>query len=246
MNGMTDDGDRTESLLIACGVLYIDHLAITTARLSDCLRDLLALPGSRLVRGPALNTTQRVRYAFVQPGQGTMVEILEPEADSPIAAQVQRGGGAYHLCYAVVDVVQAVRVARLRGALVVQEPLADPAFDGRLIAFLMLPGHGLVEFVGAYPADAPGAPQLRIDHQPVVPAGTGAATALEAVFRQVFPNWSIAQIRSARLGQPEDWDSLNHLQLLMAVEAEFNRHFAIDEMTRAESFSAILGLLEGH
>ncbi|MGL6540776.1 VOC family protein [Aeromonas hydrophila] len=74
------------------------------------------MPGARLWKGPSVNTAQDVRYAFVQVSGGVTFEILAPLSEkSPIRGHLSRGGGVYHICYAVDDIDIALDIAKKWG-----------------------------------------------------------------------------------------------------------------------------------
>lgn len=232
--------------------LYVDHVAVTTAEFETCLRDYLAMPGARISRGPGFNDQQMVRFAFVQLVDGFRVEILGlPETgDSPIAAHVARGGGAYHLCYAVADIAASLEGAQAAGARVVVPPKPDPAHDGRPVAFLIHPAHGLVELVAAWPAMA-GLPTGSaatpvVSATVVVPvaAPAEAQPELVAAFRAVLRKLPAEAVTEARFGAAEGWDSLAHLQLVMEVERRLGIRIPTREMGNLTSFAAFAAHVE--
>jgi methylmalonyl-CoA/ethylmalonyl-CoA epimerase len=91
---------------------------------------------------------QHVRVAFATVSADVHVEFIQPTTpDSPVAKLVARGGGIYHLCYVVADMDAALRQARSGGAILISGPVAASAFDGRDIAFLMMPDRSIIEFV---------------------------------------------------------------------------------------------------
>jgi acyl carrier protein len=55
-------------------------------------------------------------------------------------------------------------------------------------------------------------------------------TELNNVFRQVFDDNSITVTRSTTANDIDDWDSLTHMNLLMAVELKFGVKFALGEL----------------
>ncbi|MDK8874847.1 VOC family protein [Paracoccus sp. SSJ] len=230
--------------------LYVDHLAVTTAEFEPCLRDYLAMPGARISRGPGFNDQQKVRFAFVQLADGFRVEILGlPETgDSPIMAHVERGGGAYHLCYAVADIDASLERAQAAGARVVVPPKPDPAHDGRPVAFLIHPAHGLVELVAAWPTmAAPAAAPAKASPVPTAPAAPSSAEAqpeLVAAFRTVLRKLSTEEVTEARFGDAPGWDSLAHLQLVMEVERRLGIRIPTREMGNLTSFAAFAAHVE--
>ncbi len=44
----------------------------------------------------------------------------------------------------------------------------------------------------------------------------------------------------------ESWDSLGHLQLILALEEEFGVHFSVDEIGTMQSIGSILTVLGKH
>jgi catechol 2,3-dioxygenase-like lactoylglutathione lyase family enzyme len=161
----------TRSLLSSCGVVYIDHIAVTTPDFDKTVAEYLSLPGSRLLKGPGNNPTQKVRYAFVLLDRGMVIEILGVGEDSPIERHVRQGGGPYHFCYAVEDIDRSVAQARMSGARIVADPAEDVAFDGRRVAFLFHDSLGLFELVEASPV-MPNSPWLKSAEADIISQGT--------------------------------------------------------------------------
>jgi len=44
----------------------------------------------------------------------------------------------------------------------------------------------------------------------------------------------------------ESWDSLNHMQLILALEEEFRLQFAVEDMDAMQSVGGIVAILEDH
>lgn len=118
--------------------------------------DMAALPrmaaalGLRQVGGVTTDTTQRVRVAFLAGATNAsgLLELVEPlGADSPAAAQAQKGGGIHHVCYEVDDLDGWVERAKGEGMLLVAAPVPAPAFDGRRIAWMYSRDRLLVEYL---------------------------------------------------------------------------------------------------
>ena len=237
------------TLFSECRILYIDHLAVTTPVFDQTLQNYLSLPGSRLIRGPAINGRQRVHYAFVALQDGLTIEILGAEADSPISGHLRQGGGAYHFCFAVADLQSALAAAERAGARVIVPPTADPAFDGRRITFLFHESQGIFEFVEAYPI--PKAMSIQVDTsekcQLPVKRSPGEKTdevelRLGEAFRKAFPGMAVERIREARMEDGE-WDSLAHIQLIMEIEGAFTVTIPPEAIEKLTSFSALLTYL---
>ncbi len=222
------------------GIRYLDHLAITTPDLPRTLAAYLALPGSRLDRGPGHNPRQQVDFAFVRLGGCLRVELLSGDKNSPVAAHQARGGGPYHLCFAVENLDYALRTASEEQARVVVAPTPDPVFDGRRIAFVLHPLHGLLELVEDRPT------QMAVDTPPVsVPpqVNTDSAGRLRALMHDIFPQLSPEEIPKAALDRTPGWDSLAHLQLMMTVEREFGIEIPASDMPRVTDYTGLDALL---
>jgi len=53
---------------------------------------------------------------------------------------------------------------------------------------------------------------------------------LNGIFRQVFDDDSLVVTRDTTANDIEEWDSLSHLNLVMAVEQRFKIRFALGEL----------------
>ena len=227
------------------GALWVDHVAVTTATFEETSRHFLAMPGARTLRGPGWNSSQKVHFLFVTFGGDLCIEVLglPEDGDSPIAGHVDTGGGAYHLCYAVADLEASLDAARAAGARVVVDPRADDAYDGRRVAFLMHPAHGLFELVEAYGAFAP-QPAVTTTAAPApAPAAPAAAVAseeseaeLEAAFRKIFPKDLPAARSEWRFGNFKSWDSLGHMRLVMEIERRLDLSIPSASLSKLQSF----------
>jgi methylmalonyl-CoA/ethylmalonyl-CoA epimerase len=85
-------------------------------------------------------------------GGGPRLELLAPLPGSEVLDPWLRGPARmYHLAYEVGDVGGASAAMTLDGGRIVRPPVPAVAFDGRPIAFLMLPNRLLVELIGSAP-----------------------------------------------------------------------------------------------
>lgn len=239
-------------LLAACHILYIDHLAVSTSDFDLALKDYMSLDGTRLLKGPAINDSQKVRYAFLQLRDGFVVELLAPDGPSPLDSHIRQGGGPYHFCYAVADIEKSLIAAREQGAKVIVPPTADPAFDGRRIAFLSHRAHGLFEFVEAFPG-ADGDPvekepepesisspaDISADHE-----GGELASRLKSVFTKIIPLIQESDLPDAGIDSSPGWDSLAHIQLIMEIEAQFNVEIPSTRIATLTTYADIFHFLD--
>jgi len=106
--------------------------------------------GYQLLSGPFDDPIQNVSVCFLgQPGsQQVEIELVSPlGAASPIRSLLAKGGGAYHVCYEVPDLEQALKEAREQGCLLLGAPVPAVAFGGRRIAWCYTPTRQLFEVV---------------------------------------------------------------------------------------------------
>ena len=243
-----------ESIWKACGVLYVDHVAVTTKDLNQTINDYLGLPNARLLRGPGNNTKQNVDYAFIQIENGLVIEILGVLPNSPILEHVSRGGGAYHLCFSVGDLDAASSIAKKHGAIQVLEARNDDAFDGRRVAFFLHSRHGLFEFVEAYPSIIYENNMARYEHElfdsgevdNLLPSNKRVHDKVYEIFLRIFPREKPENFISSSIGNITGWDSMGHLMLMMEIEKEFELRFDVTEMSELDSFVKIENKLAGN
>ena len=234
------------------GALWVDHLAVTTDCFEETARDYLALPNTRILRGPGWNASQRVRFLFITFGSDLCIEILgrPKDGDSPIAAHVNGGGGAYHLCYAVNDLDHALEQAENCGARIIVAPKSDDAYNGRRIAFLGHPAHGLFELLEAHGSvisdsgDNRGSfssnknEPYKVDQKQKF--SVEISKSVEAAFRKIFDqdlpldpyNWTPETVKG--------WDSLAQMRLVMEIERTLDVSIPSSDLSNLQSFSSFL------
>ena len=66
---------------------------------------------------------------------------------------------------------------------------------------------------------------------------------LTATFRKVFHDPAIEISPSMTAADIEDWDSLNHINLIVAVEREFKIKFTTGEVSRLENVGDLMELI---
>ncbi|WP_245884042.1 VOC family protein [Vibrio albus] len=224
------------------GVLNVDHYAVTTRDIIATLQDFLSIPNAKLLRGPGQNPAQNVNYAFVELNGMGVVEILSPlNSDSPILSHLNAGGGAYHLCYAVQDLDRAIDIAQQQfSAKLVVEPRSDGAFDGRRVAFLVHPIHGLFELLEAYPNTLKFEPQASSTDVANIQSSDNAE--LLTIYNAVV-GVSETQIGQVSMQTNPEWDSFKHLLLIMEIEKQFEVNISAEKMAKLDSLAKIQAYL---
>lgn len=110
-----------------------------------------SLFGYKLLAGPFEDPIQNVSVCFLGDPKSLgryEIELVAPLTDaSPIKNLLSKGGGAYHLCYSVVDLASALAEVKVKGCLVLSEPVPAVAFGMRRIAWFLTPTRQLIELL---------------------------------------------------------------------------------------------------
>lgn len=67
---------------------------------------------------------------------------------------------------------------------------------------------------------------------------------LNEVFQEVFEDNELQIERNSTANDLEDWDSLMHVNLILAVEREFGIRFTSSEVTSLSNVSSLIDLIE--
>ena len=67
---------------------------------------------------------------------------------------------------------------------------------------------------------------------------------LTEVFRQVFDDDGIVISRETTANDIEEWDSLSHVNLIVAVEARFKVKFALRELQTLKNVGELIDLVD--
>lgn len=136
--------------------LKVHHLGVAVPDVAAAIPVYEALLGQRLLSGPFDDPIQRVRVCFLGTGQpnDVVIELIAPIAeDAPVHQYLRKGLAAYHVCYEALDIDATVAAMREKGCMVISGPVPAVAFDGRRIAWLMLPTRQVIELVEAAKAN---------------------------------------------------------------------------------------------
>lgn len=68
-------------------------------------------------------------------------------------------------------------------------------------------------------------------------------TRLNEVFRNMFDDDSIVLNDNTTSDDIEDWDSLEHINLLVSVEQEFNMKFNMNEVTNMKNVGEMVDII---
>ncbi len=67
---------------------------------------------------------------------------------------------------------------------------------------------------------------------------------VQDIFRDIFDEDDLEIQESTSSDDIEDWDSLNHINLVSAIEKEFNIRFALGELQSLKDVGAMIDLME--
>ena len=231
-----------------CGVVLIDHYAVTTKDLQATTKDYLDIPGTQLLREPGYNKSQNVDYSFVRLATGETIEILGVRDNSPITEHVLNGGGAYHICFVVDDIDFAIQTAKNEGAILVVEPREDDVFYPRRVCFMMHSNHGLFEFLESLPKNLSITNKEKINVIETKEVDVNNLETCNKILLQAFYNTftnftNDDDFLNASYEVLEGWDSLKHLILIMEIEKLSGTSFTVNEISEAKSFTEIINIL---
>jgi methylmalonyl-CoA/ethylmalonyl-CoA epimerase len=130
------------------GELTFHHLGVACWKLAPEVGLFKAL-GYRQEGCVFRDPVQKIEGVFLT-GPGPRLELLAPlEASSPVISWLEKGIKYYHQAFEVASVSGSLEQMRVRRGIVVAAPEPGVAFEGRLIAFVMLPGMILIEMIQA-------------------------------------------------------------------------------------------------
>ncbi len=68
---------------------------------------------------------------------------------------------------------------------------------------------------------------------------------LTAIVRDILDDQTILLNRETTADDIEDWDSLAHINIILAVEKEFNIRFDLEELKPMENVGELLDVIQG-
>jgi methylmalonyl-CoA/ethylmalonyl-CoA epimerase len=126
--------------------LRFHHIGVACRDIDKEMRAFEVL-GYALDGDPFSDPLQKIRGCFLT-GVGPRVELLAPLDDSsPLMPWLEKGVKMYHQAYEIESMDAALPAFTAARAVVVSPPKPAVAFDGRQIAFLMLPNLLLIELI---------------------------------------------------------------------------------------------------
>jgi acyl carrier protein len=66
---------------------------------------------------------------------------------------------------------------------------------------------------------------------------------LNSIFQDIFDDQGLEVVETTNSDEIEDWDSLNHINLVVAIEMEFEVKFSINELTSFKDVADMVDLI---
>ena len=224
------------------GAKKINHVAVATYNINKVVQDWLSLPNSKLISKPLKNRKQGVNCAFVQLSNNLVIEILSPLGKkSPISKHLKRGGGVYHFCFDVDNIFNSIKLADNLGAKLISKPLNDIAFNNRKVSFLFHSDHGLFELLETKKNKNNSLVEKAFNRNKL---DSNKLNKLHGIFLEIFPKIKGIKKDKMKINCIDKWDSLGHLQLIMAIEKKLNIKIPSSKLDDLDSFDKIYEFLK--
>jgi methylmalonyl-CoA/ethylmalonyl-CoA epimerase len=126
------------------------HIGVVVPSIERAAASYRDIFGYRILSGPVEDPIQKVSVCFLATEQGddAALELVSPLGeDSPVGKFLANGAGAYHMCYEVLHMENAIAHVRSKGCLVISNPVPATAFGGRRIVWFYTPTRQLIELV---------------------------------------------------------------------------------------------------
>jgi methylmalonyl-CoA/ethylmalonyl-CoA epimerase len=130
--------------------LRFHHLGVAVADIDKALEIYQDIFGYVKLSDPIEEPGEKVKVCFLGEDDfsGIAIELVMPLADdSPVSKILAKGMSAYHLCYEVDDLIEALATVRSKGCILLQEPSPRVTYEGRRVAWFYTPTRQLVELV---------------------------------------------------------------------------------------------------
>lgn len=130
--------------------MKFSHLGVAVLNIEQALSVYQEIFGYKVLSGPFDDPIQRASVCFVGTGipNDMIIEVVASlDENSPVSKMLVKGVGAYHMCYEVDDIEQALADIRKKGCVIINKPVPAVAFKGRRIAWFYTPTRQLVEVV---------------------------------------------------------------------------------------------------
>jgi len=66
---------------------------------------------------------------------------------------------------------------------------------------------------------------------------------VQDIFRDIFDDYDLVIHNETNSDSIEDWDSLNHINLVTAIEKEFSIRFSLGELSSLKDIGAMIDLM---
>lgn len=132
------------------------HSGVAVSNLEQACAFYSQAFGFQIISGPYDDPIQQVKVCFLGPASqnSTSLELICPlNLTSPVNSYLTKGIGAYHMCFEVEGIAEALDALWRNGSVVVSGPAPAVAFAGRRIAWCFTPTRQLIELLERQPLD---------------------------------------------------------------------------------------------
>lgn len=125
--------------------MKLDHIGYITDQIDETKNSFVRLG---YVPDPIVDfEAYKCKICFLRKEGETTVELVEPYEDNKSLRKLLKNGiTPYHICYEVEDIHQSIKDLN-GGYIPLSEPVAAPAFKGRLMCYLWSRETGYIELV---------------------------------------------------------------------------------------------------
>lgn len=117
--------------------MVIDHLGIVVKSIEKGIEHWITVFGYEQMTEIVINTRQKVKVAFMQKKDSTLIKLIEPvDKTSPAYSAAMRGGGLHHIGFRCENINCEIKKLQEKGLRVITSPQPGEAFDNKEIAFL--------------------------------------------------------------------------------------------------------------
>lgn len=127
--------------------MKIHHIGYLVKNIEKAIDVLLSL-GYVCESEICFDQSRGIDIVFMVNG-GYRIELVSPKTDTSVVADTLKkiGNSPYHICYYTHDIQASVLELKKQRFIMIDEPAAAPAIDGKKVVFLFNKQIGIIELV---------------------------------------------------------------------------------------------------
>lgn len=127
--------------------LKIHHVGCVVEKIEDAVKTYTQLLGFKNVSETYVVSSQKVKVCFVEIGNNTFIEFVEPlDLDSAVGKLLKKRQSYYHTGYMVKDFEVTLEELLKKGAKLVTQ-FSSEAFNNKQCAFIFTPELHMIELI---------------------------------------------------------------------------------------------------